>query len=49
MTESLTFFDRLLMKLALAKAIARGHFFVGLAEEVENAFRRVNRAADTSR
>lgn len=47
--KTLSWFDRLLLKLALAKAVARGHCAASLVQEAEEAFRSVNRAADTSR
>lgn len=44
----LSFFERLLIKLALAKAVARGHSVAGQADSLKEELRRISASADAS-
>lgn len=47
--KTLGFLDRLLMKIALSRAVARGVFSSAAAFELAAAFQCINSASDTSR
>lgn len=48
-THSLSWLDRMLIKIALAKAVARGKSGDGLAKFLAKEFASVSPVADTSR